>query len=361
MKGRANASVQRTTSRPGRPSPRNVSYVERSPFSRRFQTEAARKCSEAVARWVPHVMRCKNPYMGSGMQAYGCGQCLPCRINKRREWAHRIMLEASQNEDNAFVTLTYADPAIGPPVRSLIPSHGRNWLKRIRYELGPLRTRYFFVGEYGDQSERPHFHAALFNFPACRNGFTIYRRGRSAANCCEPCRLVSKTWPYGNTYIGKLEPHSAAYIAGYVTKKWTRKDDHRLKGRHPEYARMSLKPGLGADVAPEVASFVLGISPAPVDVPAFIQYGKRKLPLGRYLTRLCRIHAGREAKTPIAVIQAQAEKLRHLYEMAEIDKIKNPYVAKKELFKNRITNFHAGLHARIEAIEKLHGQRKRGI
>lgn len=54
-------------------------------------------------------MLCKNPYVSSAGRIFGCGQCMPCRFNKRRIWSHRIMLEAGQYKDNAFVTLSYAD------------------------------------------------------------------------------------------------------------------------------------------------------------------------------------------------------------------------------------------------------------
>ena len=45
---------------------------------------------------------------------FGCGQCLPCRVNKRRLWTNRIMLESMCHDDNAFVTLTYNDDNIPP-------------------------------------------------------------------------------------------------------------------------------------------------------------------------------------------------------------------------------------------------------
>ena len=103
-------------------------------------------------------MLCRKPYVGPA-GAFPCGQCLPCRLNRRRTWTHRIMLEAMCHGDNAFVTLTYEDDN----VRSLVPKDPQDWLKRIRKAVEPLRLRYYLVGEYGDISERPHYHVALIS------------------------------------------------------------------------------------------------------------------------------------------------------------------------------------------------------
>ena len=91
----------------------------------------------------------------------GCGQCLPCRINKRREWTFRLELEASLHEHNSFVTLTYADQFL-PEDGSVNPRHTQLWLKRLRKVLDPRKVRFFLCGEYGDQTFRPHYHACLF-------------------------------------------------------------------------------------------------------------------------------------------------------------------------------------------------------
>ena len=38
-----------------------------------------------------------------------CGQCMPCRINRRKEWMTKLRLEQKYYGDNvAFMTLTYA-------------------------------------------------------------------------------------------------------------------------------------------------------------------------------------------------------------------------------------------------------------
>jgi len=268
-------------------------------------------------------MRCRNPYIAPGGGAHGCGQCLPCRINKKREWSHRIMLEATQWSYNSFWTLTYSDeklPLTPDGLPTLFPKHLTDFLKRLRKDYLPNKLRYFYVGEYGDRSARPHYHIALFNYPGCDRGVThVNRRG----DCCGVCDNIRDLWTFGKVHSGQLEDASAAYIAGYVTKKLTCPNDPKVKeilaGRHPELARMSLKPGIGAMFMPEVASALLShnLHITRPDVPTLLQVGMRAKPLGRYLTRELRKHVGMEPNAPEATIQAQKEKMRHLSEMAK--------------------------------------------
>lgn len=198
-------------------------------------------------------MLCKNPYQ-QGVRSYPCGQCMPCRIRKRREWAHRIMLEASQHEHSCFVTLSYNERA-KPADGSVNPKEFQDWMKRLRRRIEPLQVRYFGVGEYGDKTERPHYHVALFGYQGCLFGQSRYNTTR--LDCCPQCDLIRDSWGRGFVYLGDLNVNSAEYVAGYTTKKMTRADDLRLNGRHPEFARMSLRPGIGADAMHEVASTLL--------------------------------------------------------------------------------------------------------
>jgi len=73
----------------------------------------------------------------------GCGSCLACRINKRRLWTGRIMLEAAQHEAKCFVTLTYDDDHL-PDDKSLNHKHAQLWLKKLRHRVG--KVRFFFGG-----------------------------------------------------------------------------------------------------------------------------------------------------------------------------------------------------------------------
>lgn len=85
-------------------------------------------------------------------------------------------------------------------------------------------------------------------------------------------------------------------------------------GRHPEFARMSLRPGIGASFMDEVASTILehGLENKLDDVPVSLRHGKNTLPLGRYLRRRLRQRIGRSPDAPQIVLERMAEELRDL-------------------------------------------------
>lgn len=228
------------------------------------------------------------------------------------------MLEAMQYKDNAFVTLTYADEFL-PSDMSVHPRHLQLFLKRLRKRFGEGRIRFYGVGEYGDQTQRPHYHLALFGFPAC--SFIYSRYSREVVNCCRWCDMVRDTWAMGNIFIGQLEAESSHYIAGYVIKKMTAPDDPRLKGRYPEFARMSLRPGIGAGMMDETASTLMfhELEKRLADVPSALRHGDKELPLGRYLRRRLRERIGREPGEPKEVQIERNSRLLALYNLYEGD------------------------------------------
>ncbi|UDN67492.1 replication initiator protein [robinz microvirus RP_32] len=294
--------------------------------------------------------------MALGGQVFGCGQCLPCRVNRRRMWTHRIMLEATQHSVNSFWTLTYNDdtvPLTEGLLQTLVRKHLTDFVKRLREDYHPLKLRYFNVGEYGEQTGRPHYHLALFNYPACDRGVTRQNR---QSTCCSICDSVRRIWGKGNVYSGQLEDASAAYISGYVTKKLISKDDARLKGREKEFASMSLRPGIGAGFIDEVASTLLEHNLDQLsDVPTSLAHGGRNRPLGRYLTRRLRVRTGKEPGAPQSTLQAQQEKLQPLREAARVI---SPLKNYTETFKTVITETFEGEYHRLLGKQSVHKKRE---
>lgn len=239
-------------------------------------------------------MLCKKPFIGHAAVPFGCGQCLPCRIKRRRIWTHRLLLESFTHGDSAFVTLTYSQESI-PDNGSLVPKDTQDWLKRFRKAF-PGKIRYFLVGEYGDDSQRPHYHAILFGYPTCLRGRTDHR----LSVCCPNCELIKTTWKKGGVDLRGVGKESIQYVSGYVVKKLNGKDERSiltLKGRYPEFARMSRRPGIGATAMHEIVSFVtnsIGVTELANtgDVPYVLQHGSKQLPLGRYLRAKIRQLAG---------------------------------------------------------------------
>jgi len=238
------------------------------------------------------------------------------------------MLEGLCHQANCFLTLTYTDESIprliGSPIGSglatLKPEDLKNWLKRLRVAIQPYRLRFYAVGEYGDESERPHYHVVLFGVPGCRRGRTKRDHVNipDPANCCPTCKMVSKTWGMGIVEVAELNVRSARYIAQYTIKKMTKEDDPRLKGRFPEFARMSRQNGgIGSEAMWEVADRLMhhGLD-ARDDVPNALRHGAAALPLGRYLMGKLRTRIGRDAKAPKATLDKMEEKMRPLREFA---------------------------------------------
>lgn len=224
------------------------------------------------------------------------------------------MLEAALYSDNAFVTLTYDDEHL-PTDGSLNPKHMQLFLKRLRKRVDQQwnkKIRYFGVGEYGDGTDRPHYHLAIFNSPSCLRGQT--RLSRTSKPCCDICSLIQSAWPYGHIYLGTLTEQSISYIAGYILKKMTKKDDIRLHGRFPEFSRMSLRPGIGHGMTWEISSTLMAshVDTKLMDVPSSLQHGRSKWPLGRYLRRAVREQIGRTPETPQGVIDEMAAPMFNL-------------------------------------------------
>lgn len=171
-----------------------------------------------------------------------CGRCIGCRLQKANDWTTRLMHEAQLHEDSCFCTLTYDDAHL-PPNASLRPLDVTLFLKRLRKSLAPRVVRFFQVGEYGDTTHRPHHHLLLFG-----HTFTDRHLLRSEPDRLYESPTLTKLWGHGMCSFGDVTRQSANYCARYTTKRITgeRAEEH-YRGRVPEYATMSRRPGIGAD------------------------------------------------------------------------------------------------------------------
>lgn len=174
-----------------------------------------------------------------------CGQCTGCRLEKSRQWAIRCIHEASLYKDNCFITLTYSDKHI-PENGTLVKKHFQDFIRSLRKRNKGKKIRYYHCGEYGDKTNRPHYHALLFNYDfadkvlhkTSNSGFPIYTS-----------QELSNIWEMGFATIGDLSFETAAYTARYVMKKLTGKEKkyYEERGIIPEYSTMSRRPGIGAE------------------------------------------------------------------------------------------------------------------
>lgn len=174
-------------------------------------------CAAPIPAWRPAIggpLLFKQPNNG---RAYNnieipCGYCILCREEQARQTAVRITHEAQQWVENSFLTLTYDDQNL-PAHGSLDYSHLVKFWKRLRKAIGTLR--YYAVGEYGDKSMRPHYHACIFGHAFVENRIII----KETPNLLWSSQRLTEIWGHGQVAIGALNFQTARYTASYVTKK----------------------------------------------------------------------------------------------------------------------------------------------
>lgn len=162
------------------------------------------------------------------------------------------MHEAKLYDENCFLTLTYSDEHL-PPDASLDYRDFQLFMKRLRRRFFSSTIRFYMCGEYGDQTARPHYHACVFNlgFP---DKLFYSETGEGTIYTSD---TLEELWGKGGCKIGDLTFKSAAYVARYCMKKITGPGAEKhyevtdtetgeIRKREPEFARMSLKPGIGA-------------------------------------------------------------------------------------------------------------------
>lgn len=193
-----------------------------------------------------------------------CGKCGACRRRAARDWALRFYGETiitqygpegavERMPRGAFLTLTYNDEHL-PENGSLSKADLRDFMKRLRHHCGSVR--YLACGEYGDTTQRPHYHLALVghDFHADREIFYT-----NAQKICWISEKLAEIWGKGFCTLGPLNFATASYVAGYVFKKlrderpneriygadYTPLNNYEISGRIPEFNVMSRRPGIG--------------------------------------------------------------------------------------------------------------------
>lgn len=127
--------------------------------------------------------------------------------------------------------------------------HISPFYKRLRARTG-LKLLHYTVGEYGEKTMRPHYHACLFGIDFTE-GARIVRGGehRLWTN-----QLLEETWQIGQASAGLLNQQTANYTASYITKKlrgtdgYVHLDDQtgEITWLEQPRAHASTRPGIGA-------------------------------------------------------------------------------------------------------------------
>lgn len=131
------------------------------------------------------------------------------------------------------------------------------FMKRLRKKFAPRTIRYYFAGEYGSSTHRPHYHAILFNvglddFPD--------RRIHSYNELKQPLYYsptLEKIWGNGFITMSDVNWKTCNYVARYVDKKALSEDIPMTNGDfdwEPEFSLCSRRPGIGMHRAEELIS-----------------------------------------------------------------------------------------------------------
>lgn len=162
--------------------------------------------------------------------AVPCGKCPECLKRRVSGWSFRLREEDKVSSSAFFITLTY-DTAHVPITKngfmSLDKKHCQDFMKRLRKAVDKTHPgtaiKYYLAGEYGGKTNRPHYHAIIFNVPD-----EYY---------------IERAWQLGQTHYGKVEAASIGYTLKYMDKP-KKIPMHINDDRIREFGLMS--KGLGA-------------------------------------------------------------------------------------------------------------------
>lgn len=178
-----------------------------------------------------------------------CGRCVGCRLEKSRQWAMRCINEYQTSDFGYFITLTYDDDHL-PENSSLNIRDMQLFFKRLRKKYAKdINFRYFYCGEYGSQTLRPHYHLLLFGDllrPDVR--FLDDRSPRGLGKSGLPLytsKTLEKLWKKGFCPFGAITFESAAYVARYTLKKVGDYNEDFYSDHKKEFILMSRRPAIG--------------------------------------------------------------------------------------------------------------------
>lgn len=154
-----------------------------------------------------------------------CGKCPECLHRRSEAWAFRLYQEMKISSSAKFITLTYdennvpyiVDKETGELTRTLNKSDFQKFMKKFR-KLNFNKLKYYTCGEYGDQTDRPHYHSVLFNMDTRAE------------------KKLQETWKKGQIKVDPVNMARIRYVTKYITKRSYFKPS---LNKEPEFALMS--------------------------------------------------------------------------------------------------------------------------
>ena len=215
-----------------------------------------------TSRGKPAIEFKKSAGIPGSESQIACGQCTGCRLEHSRIWAIRNMHENQMHNNSQYVTLTYNDNNL-PHNQSLYKPDLQRFFKRLRKDQS---VRYYACGEYGDTTERPHYHAIIYGLEILDRE---YYKTTSQGHKLYKSKYLSQFWKLGHVILGEeVNFETCAYVARYIMKKQKGKSDYDLQQKYeridrdtglirqllPEYQTMSRRPGIGFSYFKKFAS-----------------------------------------------------------------------------------------------------------
>lgn len=183
---------------------------------------------------VPIVIKheVKGTHIKKG-EVVPCGKCAGCIIMKRNAWTFRLLEQEKSAKSSYFITLTYDENNIPiydletgtvskgkkilfastTPVKNetltLWKKDLQNYFKRVRKNSKLENLKYYAVGEYGKKSNRPHYHAIVFN----ANKETLETSWATFQ------QKTKKKTKIGHVHVGQVTLASIHYVTGYIINK----------------------------------------------------------------------------------------------------------------------------------------------
>lgn len=144
-----------------------------------------------------------------------CGKCKECLKSKYMEWSKRIKKELKMHKTNYVINLTYDNNN----VKELNKRDLQLFFKKLRKKY---TTRYFYIGELGDEKKRPHYHLLMFGMEKPKDLKEIEQTKRG--NKQYQSQEITNIWGKGRTTINNAETTEISYLFKYMFKNANKKE-----------------------------------------------------------------------------------------------------------------------------------------
>ena len=229
-----------------------------------WDRSAQAKESSKEGNWTGAVKSAKETML------VPCGSCPACYNRRSMDWQFRIREEKKNYQNSDFLTLTYSDDNLvygkhAPTlVKSDLQTFNKNLKDRIRrfnmkhegnrgdlkdfhpdmvskylyYGINPVSSlleplvKMYCVGEYGGQTQRPHYHGIYLGIPP------------------KIRKDLPEIWDKGHIKIGTVTDASIAYCTSYIINRQT-----GLDGKQDEFNLQS--KFIGASYEPKTTKYHL--------------------------------------------------------------------------------------------------------